>query len=100
MVFDARSKSTKGGYSINDVLDKGPLLTPSLYLVLLRSRSKNVLINADLEKAFLQIRFHEDDRDMLRFLWVENVEDINFENLWENSVIEMRHCSVLFGLKP
>ena len=100
MVFDARSKSTKGGYSINDVLDKGPLLTPLLYLVLLRSRCKNVLINADLEKAFLQIRFHEDDRDMLRFLWVENIKDINFENLHDNMVIELRHCSVLFGLKP
>ena len=100
MVFDARMKSTKGGYSINDVLDKGPLLTPLLYLVLLRCRCKNVLINADLEKAFLQILFHEDDMDMLRFLWVENIYDIDFQNINNNTIIELRNCRVLFGLKP
>ena len=100
MAFDARAKSTKGGLSINDVLEKGPLLTPFMYRVLIRFRCKNIVINADIEKAFLQIGIHVDDKDLLRFLWLRNIEKIDFDEMINNEIIEYRCCRVLFGLKP
>ena len=50
-------------------------------------------IIADIEKAFHQILVHKDDRDMLRFLWLEDVWD-------EHSVVHYRFCQLVFGLTP
>ena len=54
VVFDASAKSREN-VSLNDVLYKGPCLTPLLYDVLLRFRIHPVAIIADIEKAYLQI---------------------------------------------
>ena len=40
-----------------------------LFDVLIRFRSKDIGITADIEKALLQIGINETDRDVLRFLW-------------------------------
>ena len=52
MVFYATANSNESGVSLNDVLEKGPLLTPLMYKVLIRFRCENVVINADIEKYF------------------------------------------------
>ena len=100
MVYDARMISIKGGLLLNDVLEKGLLLTPLMYMVLLRFRCKNIIVNADIEKAFLQIEIHVDGRDMLKFLWVDGIEEIDIEHMENNKIVEFRICCVLFGLKP
>ena len=100
MVYDARMKSAKNGLSLNDILEKGPLLTPMMFKVLIRFRCRNIVVNGDIEKAFLQNVINKDDRDYLRFLWVENMEEIDYENIENKKFVELRNCRVLFGLKP
>ena len=46
----------------------------------------------DIEKAFLNVAVDPEDRDSLRFFWVEDVRDSNL------SVVVYRFCRVVFGL--
>ena len=89
-MFDASSKLQ--GPSLNDCLYKGPQLTPLLYDILVRFRSYPVALTADIEKAFLQISIKENDRDYLRFLWLD---DINKE---KPSIVQYRFKRVVFGV--
>ena len=72
VVYDASAKGS-GGVSLNDCLLKGPKFNQLIFDLLVRFRSYQVAITADLEKAFLMVSVEEDDRDVLRFLWVEDV---------------------------
>lgn len=65
VVYDASAKSS--GPSLNDCLHKGPRFN-QLILDLLSYR---IALTADIEKAFLIISV--DDRDILRFLWVDDI---------------------------
>ena len=94
-VFDASAKSN--GVSLNDCLLTGPSLVPSLFGVLLRFRSHNFAFSSDIEKAFLQIAVHPDDREFLRFLWFSDPQNIDFENFEKNELCTYRMCRVLFG---
>ena len=67
-VFDASAPS-RNGVSLNDCLETGPNLIPSLPEILIRFRRWKVAFTADITKAFLQIRIRESDRDVSRFLW-------------------------------
>ncbi|XP_037505303.1 uncharacterized protein LOC119381600 [Rhipicephalus sanguineus] len=78
--------------SLNDCLVKGTNLNPDLLQVFLRFRCYPIAINADIEKAFLQIEIQEPDRDAFRFLWFENVpRGVN------DSIVEWRMTRVPFG---
>ena len=59
--------------------------------ILLRFRTHNYAISTDIEKAFLHISLHEEDRDCTRFFWLQNPTDPNSE------FIVYRFKSVLFG---
>ncbi|XP_064650936.1 uncharacterized protein LOC135502211 [Lineus longissimus] len=70
-VFDASAK----GYnkvSLNDCMESGPALQPSLVDVLIRFRRWRVGLIADITKAFLQIKVRDEDQDVHRFLWDVN----------------------------
>ena len=41
---------------------------------MLRFRVHKVAVAADIEKAFLMIAVAPEDRDVLRFLWVDNID--------------------------
>ena len=71
IVFDASSKSDR--LSLNDRLYKGPQLTPLLYDILLRFRTFIFALTGDRQSAFLEISIKENDRDYIRFLWVNEV---------------------------
>lgn len=92
MVFDASSKTNKNVPSLNEAINKGPKLYNDLTGILLRARLKKYLITSDVEKAFLQISIHPDDRDVLRFLWYEIPEKP------DSPLIEYRFCRVTFGV--
>jgi len=96
MVFDASSSTN--GPSLNDCLHPGPSLTTTLFGVLLRFRAKNIGLVADLEKAFNQIILNKKDRDFVRFLWLKNINEIDYENFDNNELIIYRLCRVLFGV--
>ena len=97
MVYDASSKMT-GEISLNECLNSGPSLTTKIFEILMRFRSQNIAIISDIEKAFLQIYLNDSQRDLVRFLWFENMNEIDFENFDNNKLIEYRLCRVLFGV--
>ena len=66
-VFDASAKGYNG-VSLNDCLQVGPPLTPSLVDILLRFRRWRCGFSADIVKAFFQIRLRRADQDVHRFL--------------------------------
>ena len=48
----------------------------------------------DIEKLFLMIGMQENQRNMLRFLWLKGPYVLNSE------VIQLRFCRLVFGLSP
>ena len=92
IVFDGSAKSTKETLSLNDRLDTGGNYMPLLFDTLTRFRSHPIAITADIEKAFLQIEINEKDRDILRFLWYDDVSKSN------PTIVQYRYRRHLFGL--
>lgn len=72
MVFDA-SSHVVGQPSLNSVLCKGPKWDADLLRLILKFRCYPVVMVADIKKAYLQMVIREQDRDALRFLWVERL---------------------------
>ena len=93
VVYDASCKDRKTGVSLNDCLHVGPSLTPMIFDVLLRFRANEVALVGDIEKAFLNIEIHPEDRDCLRFLWLKDIHSPDPE------VITLRFLRVVFGCK-
>ena len=91
-VFDASSKATIDSPSLNDCLYSGPALTPTIFKILLWFREKRIALVADIEKAFLNIRVSDQDRDVLRFLWVDSLERD------DPGLVLYRFCRVVFGV--
>ena len=75
VVFDASSKPSSD--SLNECLYSGPALTPTIFSVLLRFREKRTAFLEDIEKAFLNVGVAEEDGDVLRFVWVDSLEEDN-----------------------
>ena len=91
IVVDASAKSSDG-ISLNDCLHKGPNLTPLLYDILIRFRTKSIALTADIAKAFLMISIAEPDRDYLRFLWFDDI----FSD--QPKIVRNRFARMIFGV--
>ncbi|XP_065665633.1 uncharacterized protein LOC136087055 [Hydra vulgaris] len=96
IVFDA--SATSSGPSLNDCLHSGPSLTTLLNRVLIRFRVNNIAFIADIEKAFLNISISEKHRNFIRFLWYENINNLDIKNLKNHKLVTYRLCRVLFGV--
>ena len=70
IVYDASAKSA--GPSLYECLCVGPSLISDISDVLMRFRYHRIALSADIEKAFLMVGVLEPDRDVLRFLWVDD----------------------------
>lgn len=92
VVFEASAKVKPDCPSLNDCTFTGPPLTPSIADILMRCRAHKVGLVADIEKAFLNIAVDEQQRDLMRFLWIDDVrkDDPNIEIY--------RFCRVIFGM--
>ena len=86
-VFDASAKGPSG-VSLNDCLETGPCLLPSLVEILIRFRRWKIALTSDIQKAFLQIRVRREDQDVHRFFWMD-----------QDKVRIMRFDRVPFGNK-
>ncbi|XP_070516626.1 uncharacterized protein [Cardiocondyla obscurior] len=73
IVFDASAKSSNG-ISLNDLLMVGPTIQDKLLSHLIRFRTYNYVISADVEKMYRQILVNERDRRFQRILWREDNE--------------------------
>ena len=73
IVYDASARSK--GPSLNDCLHSGPSVLPLLFDILLRFRVNRVALVADIEKAFSNISTAPEDRDYLRFLWMNDINN-------------------------
>ena len=69
VVYDSSTKEFASNPSLNECLNPCPPLQNHLWDVLVRSRSFPILLTADFEKVFLQVRIRKDQRDSLRFHW-------------------------------
>ena len=72
IVYDASAHTS--GASLNEALFRGLVTLPELCGILLRWRTKNYALVADLEKTFLQVKINKEDRDVTRFLWLRNID--------------------------
>ena len=90
IVFDASAK--REGPSLNECLEAGPSLLPMLMDILLRFRLKKVVLISDIEKAFLNVSISPEQRDFLRFLWVDDVGSL------EPKVEVFRFTRACFGV--
>ena len=91
VVHDASARS-RSEPSLKDCLLSGPALTPLIFEVLLRFRLHKVALIRDLEKAFLNIEIKPEERNLLRFLWIDDINSSNPE------VITLRFTRLVFGL--
>ena len=89
VLYDALAKS-ESGFSLNDCLEKGPSLQNKLWDILIRTRFRPVILCADTEKGFIQIRIKEKERESLKLHWDEN--------LTNNTIQILRFTRLVFGL--
>ncbi|XP_071631880.1 uncharacterized protein [Temnothorax longispinosus] len=75
VVFDASAKTTLGT-SLNDKLMAGPNLQTNLYDILLRFRTHEYVVTADVAQMFRQIRVDKRNQGLLRILWRESPEEL------------------------
>ena len=72
-MFDCAAKYQ--GHSLNDKCKQGPDLNKLVH-VLLRFRQHKWAIMADVEAMYYQVKVVQEDRDALRFLWVNELGEV------------------------
>jgi hypothetical protein len=93
MVHDASSHE-KNELSLNDCLYKGLNQLPKIASILLRSRSTEILLTADVEKAFTCVGLDEGERDFCKFLWLKDFK----KPLTNENLLIYRFARVGFGI--
>ena len=89
LVFDG-SAAEVGKRSINERLEKGPTLQPPLNAICLRFRIHRIALTSDIKKMYLMVGISEEDRNKVRFLWLDP----------ETNQVEIyRNCVLPFGLR-
>ncbi|VDD96546.1 unnamed protein product [Enterobius vermicularis] len=82
IAYNALAKSFKDTLSLNKSLYRGSVMLPELCGMLLRFRTYKYEVIADIEKAFLQIELHDQDRNITRILWLKDpTKEITPDNL-------------------
>lgn len=79
------------GPPLNDCLHAGPKFKQRILDILLMFRIHRVAVTADTEKAFLMVSVATKDRNVLRFLWFDDV----FSD--QPNVVQLQFARVVFG---
>ena len=98
IVHDASAKS-ENGLSLNDALEKGPNFLPLSWDILLRFRIGKVGFVGDLEKAFLQLSLHDEDRNVCCFLWLNPQGEIEV-NRYKNGFLRCEFFTISAASSP
>jgi len=75
IVFDCSCRQGSNYPSLNDCLMTGFPCSNDLCAILVRFILRQFGISTDIEKAFLHVRLHPEDRDFNRFLWLTDQTD-------------------------
>ena len=94
IVFDASSKLNRTDLSLNDALLPGVPAMQDLIGIMMRFRTGEHAMTADLRRAFLQIEIDPTDRDYLRFLWLKEPS----KGVTEDNIVIYRFCRLPFGV--
>ncbi|PZC75621.1 hypothetical protein B5X24_HaOG205897, partial [Helicoverpa armigera] len=89
VVFNASNKTTSG-YSLNELMERGPNLQQDLQALILRWRRFPFVYTADIEKFYREVRIQEQDQHLQRILWRDSEED---------KIKEYQLCTVTYGTK-
>ena len=92
VVFDASARVKPGCLSLTDCTNTGPPLTAGIADILMRFRAHKVGLVAHIEKAFLNIEVDKQQRDLMRFLWIEDIDNE------DPNIIIYRFCRVIFDI--
>ena len=68
VVFDASAKSSTG-ISLNDTLQVGLTIYPSLTDILIRFHSFKIAVSSDISKMYRAVELSPSDRELHRFVW-------------------------------
>ena len=79
IIYDYSCRQSSDQSSLNDCLLTGPHFLNDLCSIILCFRIHNYAISTDIEKAFLHVNLHKDDRDYSRFFWLKDVSNPNDE---------------------
>ena len=79
IVVDCSCRQTSKHPSLNDYLIIGLSSFNNSCATLLRFRSHHFRISTDINKTFLQIQLHPDNRDFTRFYWLKDPTDLSSE---------------------
>jgi len=67
--YDCSCQESPTAAILNDCLEVGSPFLNDLCSILLRFRLHNYVLSIDIEKAFLHVKLHEDDRNFTHILW-------------------------------
>ncbi|GFT26838.1 integrase catalytic domain-containing protein [Trichonephila clavipes] len=73
-VFDA-SCSTSTGESLNSILANRGVTQDDLFAILSRFRKNKIALTSDIKKMFRMIFIDESQRDLLRIVWKDSIDD-------------------------
>ena len=76
----------KEGKSLNDLLHPGPCLLSHTYDILIRFCFGKIAIISDIQQAFLHVEICEQDKNFLRFLYVNPNDDAEIQMFRFNRV--------------
>ena len=91
IVYDCSCRPTTESASLNDCLLDVPPKLNDVTGILMRFRMNRYGVSTDIEKAFLNVGLHPEDRDVTRFFWFSNPTDP------KSAITAYRFKSVLFG---
>ena len=80
IVYDASSKTRGSMNSLNECLNRGPVILPDLCSLLIRFQTYPIVIVADIEKAFFQVGIQEPAQNMTCFLWLKHPTNLHVTN--------------------